>query len=823
MAGDPSTYYAATAAGGVWKSVDAGITWKSIFDDQPTASIGSIAVAPADANVLYVGSGEANIRGNVMPGNGIYKSTNGGKTWTHVWKQKGQIGRLLVHPRNADVAYAAVLGSAFGPNAERGVYRTLDGGQTWKQVLKKNADTGAIDLCFDPANPRILLAALWQTRRFPWNFHSGGPGSGLYRSEDGGDSWKLLGPRHAGAKVRPAAQEIGDEDEGDNGLPEGIWGRVGIAIAPSDSQRIYALIEAEKGGLYRSDDGGTKWSLVNSARYLRQRPWYFSTVHVDSKNPDLVWCPNVRLLKSSDGGKTFKTQKGPHHPDHHDLWIDPTDPRRMIDSNDGGVDLTSNGGQTWQAPSLPIAQFYHISADNSLPYRVMGTMQDQGTASGPSNSLSSSGITLCDWYSVGGGETGFAVADPRDPNVVYAGEYGGYLSRFDMRNRQARNISIYPYDPSGKGGEDLAYRFQWTAPVMISAHEPHLLYHAANVLFVSSDEGKTWKAISPDLTRNDKQKQKWSGGPITGDNTGVEIYGTIFAIAESPKKAGILWTGSDDGLVHVSQDGGRNWSDVTANVPGLPEWASVACIEPSPHDPAVAYLVADAHRLDNDKPYLWRTGDYGKHWVSLVKKLAQDTPLRVVRTDPTTAGLLFLGSQTGVSFSRDDGQSWDKLKLNLPTAAVADLAVKNNDLVVGTSGRSIWVLDDLTPVRQPLARLEKGVHLFPAQPAVHWRYHGENYAPEDRIPGENPAKGAIINYHLESKPKEDLVLEIFDGSGARVQRLSSKKADPEAAEDAPDVPWSIFKPTVLNAEPGINRTNWDLHPFRADDHPGGQK
>ena len=802
--GDPLTYYAATAAGGVWKSTDAGHVWKPIFDDQPTSTIGSIAVAPSDPNVIYVGSGEANIRGNVMPGNGIYKSDNAGKSWTHVWKQKGQIGQMIVHPTNADIAYAAVLGSAFGPNGERGVYRTSDGGKSWKQVLKKDADTGAIDVCFDPSNPRILLAALWQTRRQPWSLTSGGPGSGLYRTEDGGDTWIQLGP-DKGERKRPE-----DKRPEETGLPEGPWGRVGLAFAPSNSRRIYALIEADKGGLYRSDDGGDTWALMNGDRYLRQRPWYFSTVHVDPKNPDVVWCPNVRLLKSIDGGKTFRNIKGPHHVDHHDLWIDPRDPRRIIDSNDGGVDISTNGGETWHMPMLPICQFYHISVDNSVPYRIMGNMQDQGTASGPSNSLSSAGITLADWHTVGGGETGSAVAHPRDPNIIYAGEYGGYLSRYDHRNRQARNVTIYPYNPSGRGAEDLRYRFQWTAPLVVSVHEPHNVYHAANVLFESADEGKSWKAISGDLTRNDKQKQKWSGGPITGDNTGVEIYGTIFALAESPKKAGIFWAGSDDGLVHISQDGGKSWTNVTANIPGLPEWATIVCIEASPRDAGTAYLAAHAYRLDDNRPFLWKTNDFGKTWQKLSDKLPLESYLRVVRADPSTPDLLFVGSQTGISFSRDDGKTWEKLKLNLPTAAVSDLVIKNHDLVVGTNGRSIWILDDLTPLRQWSGKLEKEPHLFEVHPTIRWRYHGENYVPEDRIPGENPSKGALIHYYLEKKPKDDLTLEVLDAAGSLVRKFSSKKQEPDAREDDPDAPWSIYKPTVLPAETGVNQVAWNL-------------
>jgi photosystem II stability/assembly factor-like uncharacterized protein len=790
--GNPLVYYTATASGGVWKTTDAGVSWKPIFDDQPVSSIGSVAVAPSDPNVVYVGSGEANIRGNVAAGNGIYKSTDGGKTWKHVWKQEGQIGRMVVHPKNPEVAYAAVLGHAFGPNPERGIYRTSDGGKTWEQVLKKNPDTGAIDLCLDPTNPRILFAALWQARRRPWEFISGGPGSGLYRSGDGGDTWKQL--------------------KG-HGLPAGIWGRIGVAVA-GNGLTVYALIEADKGGLFRSDDGGDSWKLVNPRRYLRIRPWYFGTVHVDPSNPEIVYCPNLHLLKSIDGGKSFKRLKGPHHVDHHDLWIDPKDPKRLIDSNDGGIDITTNGGDTWLSPLLPIGQFYHVNVDTRTPYHVSGPMQDIGTAAGPSNSLGTAGIRPCDWYTVGGGETGFTAPDPSDPNVIYAGEYGGYISRFDLRTRQARNISIYPYNTSGRGAGELRYRFQWTAPILVSPHEPKVIYHAANVLFRTSNVGRTWEAISPDLTRNDRAKQQWSGGPITGDNTGAEYYDTIFALAESPKEKGLLWAGSDDGLVHVKRPGSKEWANVTKNIPGMPEWGTVSAIEASPFDAGTVYLVVDNHRLDDMKPYLYRTTDYGRTWQKLSGKLPQDVYLHVVRADPKAKGLLYVGTERGVIFSPDDGATWLPLKMNLPTVAVHDLVVKDNDLVVGTSGRSIWIFDDLTPVRALRELLLKKEADWPerlfleVQPAVRWRYHPPVHSTEERSVGENPPQGAVVHYYLKKAAKK-VTLEVLDEMGGLVRRLTSDK-DTEETPD-PTVPDDEDREKKrLPKGPGLRRAVWDL-------------
>jgi photosystem II stability/assembly factor-like uncharacterized protein len=811
--GDPLTYYAATAAGGVWKSSDGGIHWKPIFDDQPIASMGAVTVAPSDPNVVYAGSGEANIRGNVEPGNGIYRSTDAGKSWKHVWKQEGQIGQIVVHPKNADVAFAAVLGHAFGPNPERGVYRTTDGGKTWQQVLKKDADTGAIDIALDPSNPAVVFASLWQTRRKPWEMTSGGPGSGLYVSRDGGDTWKKLGPY--------AADEKRDGVAG-KGLPEGIWGRVGVAVAPSDGRRVYALVEAEKGGLYRSDDGGDSWSLASDHHALRQRAWYYSTITIDPKNPNVVYCPQVRLQKSIDGGKTFTPVRKTHHGDHHDLWIDPRDPKRMIDANDGGVDVTRNGGETWFAPPLPIAQFYHVAADNRVPYHVMGAMQDIGTAAGPSNSLSAAGIAVSDWYPVGGGEAGFAVPDPVYHNIVWAGEYGGYVSRYDQHTRQARNVSIYPFNPSGHGAEDLRYRFQWTAPILVSPHAPHAVYHAANVLFRSSDGGKSWQPISPDLTRNDKSKQLWSGGPITGDNTGVEVYCTIFAVAESPIRAGVLWAGSDDGRLHVTRDGGKSWDDVGKNIKGLPEWGTVACVEASPFDAGTAYVVVDNHRLDDMKPYLFKTADFGKTWQALGAGLPQDVYLRAVREDPKQRGLLFLGTERGVAFSTNDGASWQALKLNLPTVAVSDLVVKNDDLVVGTSGRSLWVFDDLTPIRaysDDIAR--KDVYLFPEARAQRWRYHSPLHAPREGSAGDNPPPGVVLHYYLKDKPKGDVTLDVLDGQGHVIASLSNKPEPEDFPVGDPDGPEEPKK-AALKAEPGLHRATWNLR-YKAPERIKGAK
>ncbi len=798
--GDPLTYYAATASGGVWKSVDGGLSWKPVFDDQPTSSIGSIAVAPGDPNVVYVGSGEANIRGNVSPGAGLFKSDDAGRSWKHVWKQVGQIGALAVHPKNADVCFAAVLGNPFAANPERGVYRTTDGGATWQQVLAVDADTGASDVALDSHNPRVIFAGLWQARRRPWDLTSGGPGSDLRVSRDGGDTWVSL-----------------KKGQADNGLPAGPWGRVGVAVAPSRSDRVYAVIEADKGGLFRSDDGGRSWVLVNGERVVRQRAWYYSTVTVHPTQPDVLFLPQVPLLKSIDGGKTVQVVRGCHHGDHHDVWIDPTNPERMIDSNDGGVDLTLDGGKTWHAPPLPITQFYHVHADDRSPYHVMGAMQDLGTASGPSRSLRGR-IHLPEWTNVGGGEAGHVVSEPGNPDVVWAGEYGGILTRFDRRTGQTLNVSAAQYNPSGIDPAKHKYRFQWTAPVVASRHDKGTVYHAGNVIVRTTNSGETWAVVSPDLTRNDKRKQGWSGGPITGDNTGAETYCTVFALAEHPTEKGLLWAGSDDGRVHLTRDNCKMWVDVTANVPDLPDWGTVECVEPSPHAADTAYLVVDNHRQGDFRPHVWRTEDFGATWQTITAGLDPGVHANVVREDPKRKGLLYLGTERGVMLSRDAGKTWQKFQHNLPTVPVHDLQVKGDDLVVATHGRSLWILDDLATVRRP-APADAVAHLWPVAPATRWQFPGAGNVGRFREPGtDNPPAGAVAWFHLKEAPgKSPVTVVVTTAAGKPVVSYTGKAKVAEAGEDDDGPPKREFE-----AAAGLNKFVWDLTHQGADVIPGAK-
>ena len=644
-------------------------------------------------------------------------------------------------------------------------------------------------MCFDPSNPRILFAGTWQVRRTPWNLTSGGPGGGLWVSRDGGDEWKRL--------------------EG-HGLPEGPWGKVGVQVAPSDPRRVYALIEAEEGGLFRSDNRGKAWKRISDSRGVRQRAWYYSTMTIDPHNEDVIWFPQVGLLKTIDGGSSIRAVKGGGW-DYHDLWIDPQRPDRIVVASDAGVSLSSDGGTTWVRPAIPISQLYHVSVDTRVPYRVLGSVQDLGTVSGPSSSWLNEGILLSEWHSVGGGEAGHIVADPTDPDIIWAGEYLGYISRWNGRTRQSSHVGIYPENGSGHGAGDLRYRFQWTSPIVISPHDPAVVYHAGNVLFRTSDGGQSWEAISPDLTRDDERKQTWSGGPITGDNTGVEFYGTIFALAESPIEPGVIWAGSDDGLVHVTRDGGANWEAVTPRE--LPDWATVAVVEASRWDAATAYVVADAHRLDDETPYLWKTTDYGKSWKRLGQDLDPEIYLHVVREDRARRGPLFLGTERGVLVSRDDGNSWQSLRLNMPTVAIADLTVTDDDLVVGTLGRSIWILDDLDAVREISDEIRsQPAQLFTPVTAIRRHVVSQWNAPLGSRDGAgaNPPFGVTITYWLAEKPEEPITIEILDADGSVVRTLSSE-LEP-AYTDPEHTDWNPAKERkpALKVKPGLNRANWDL-------------
>jgi photosystem II stability/assembly factor-like uncharacterized protein len=802
VVGEPNLYYFGAVAGGVWKTIDGGQTWAPLFQKETVSSVGAMAVAPSDHNTIYVGTGEAAIRGDITFGDGVYKSIDSGKHWRNIGlTDSRQIGALIVHPTNPDVVFVAALGHAFGPNSERGIFKTADGGRTWRNVLFKDENTGGIDVVFDPHNPNILFAALWQARRQPWYFSSGGPGSGLYRSMDGGESWQRL--------------------EG-NGLPEGILGRIGVSVSGADRDRIYALIEAQAGGLYRSDDGGDHWTRVNDDGRFRQRAWYFSKVYADPKSADTVYVLDTGLYRSADGGRTFNLLPAPHG-DHHGLWIDPQNPQRLINANDGGANISTDGGKTWSTlNNQPTAQFYHVAVDNSFPYHIYGAQQDNSNVCIASRS-DEGVIGRQDWYPAGGGECGFVVPDPRDPLIVYSNNEG-YINRFDKRTGQSQDVSVWPVDVSGHPASDLKHRFQWVSPLLISPHDPETLYTSAECVFKSSNGGQNWTAISPDLTRNDRNKQQPSGGPLTLDITSVEYYDTVFALAESPKQKGTLWAGTDDGLIHLTTDDGKTWNNVTP--PQLPEWSTVSLIEPSPHDAATAYVAIDRHRLDDFRPLILATHDSGKTWSVITSGIPPTAYVHAVREDPVRRGLLYAGTETGVYFSPDDGNDWQSLQLNLPSSPVHDLVVKDDDLVVATHGRSFWVLDDITPLRQLDSKSQAAMLLY--QPETAFRLHYPDEIAKHGPVGENPPAGAIIDYYFKQKPSDEVVLEILDNNNKPIRRISSRaEKDSEQPEEWPD---RVQEPRTIPAEAGMNRYVWNLRyqdpvqipgAFYSDDGPRG--
>ena len=825
ISGDPLTYYFGAAAGGVWRTNDGGLNWTPLFDKQDIASIGAIAVAPSAHSVIYVGTGEACWRGDISYGNGMYKSIDGGRTWQHIGLEDSQsIAKVRVHPNNPDIVFVAAMGHPFGANAERGVFRSTDGGKTWQKVLYKDDKTGAIDLVFDPANPNILYAALYQAQRLPWNFISGGAGSGLYKSIDGGATWKQI--------------------QGE-GFPRGVLGRIGVAVSGADPDRVYAIVEAQQGGIYRSDNGGETWTRANPSTAYTQRSWYFNHIFADPKAVDTIYVLNTALYKSTDAGRTFTALRAPHG-DNHGLWIDPGNPQSMINGNDGGATVTHDGGRTWTAQdNQPTAAIYHIAADDRFNYMVYGAQQDNSTVA-IATRTDHGVITSGDWYPVGGGESGYVIPNPANPNVIYAGSYDGLITRYDKDTGQSQDITAWPDNPMGHGAADTKYRFQWTAPIAVSPQDPNVLYHGAQVLFRTSDQGLTWTPISNDLTRNDKTKQQSSGGPLTQDNTSVEYFGTIFAIAPSPKQKGLIWVGTDDGLIQLTQDDGQHWTNVTPK--GFPEWTTVDLIEPSPHAAGTAFAAIDGHKLDDFRPYIFVTTDFGKTWKAISNGIPNGAYVHAVRQDPVNPHLLFAGTERGIYVSFNDGVNWESLQLNLPNVPVYDLMVKNrgdgcfdktrgssavqqcdfvmsgSDLLIATHGRSFWSLDGIAALRENGPQVTNAdLHVF--KPEVAWRTRrGGGFGRGGGNFGQNPPSGAVFDVYVKDAPKGDSTLEILDSSGAVIRKISSaqpprRRREGVTQEFQPEEGFGP-PPARLTVKQGFNRLTWDLRSEAPADVPG---
>jgi photosystem II stability/assembly factor-like uncharacterized protein len=788
----PYEYYMGATGGGLWKTTDGGTTWRAVTDDHiHSSSVGAVAVAPSNPDVVYIGTGEADIRGNIIQGDGAYKSTDGGKTWTHIGLTETQvIAKIRVHPTNADLVYVAAFGHHAAPNAERGVYRSKDGGKTWDKILFRDDKTGANELVIDPNNPQVIYAALWQAYRNAWEMSSGGPGSGVFKTIDGGDHWT--------------------EITRNPGLPKGILGKIGLSVSGADSNRVYMQIEAEDGGFFMSDDAGATWTKVTDRRDLRQRAFYYTRVYADPKVKDTVYELNVNFHKSTDAGKTWTTIRVPHG-DNHDMWIAPNESHRMIEANDGGATVSVNGGETWTPETMPTAQFYHVITTKHVPYHVCGAQQDNSTAcvsSQPPQGGPGGGGGGADqvFYSVGGGESGYIASDPRTPDVFYAGSYGGLITRLDRRTDQERQINPYPDNPMGYASADIAERFQWTFPIVMAPTDPGIIYVGSQHLWTSTNEGQSWTKISPDLTRHDPKTMGSSGGPITKDNTGVETYATIFTIAPSARDANVIWTGSDDGYVQVTRDGGRNWKNVTPK--DLGDFARISLIEASPYRAGTAYVAANRYQQDDFKPYVYRSDDFGETWTKIVNGVPANEFARAIREDIKVARQLYLGTEHSIYISFDDGASWQSLKQNLPDTPVHDIAVEERDLVIATHGRGFYIMDNISPLRQGGLQTTTNFHL---------------YKPQDAERGRD--RNAAIDYYLKQAAQK-VTMELVDAQGKVIRTFTGTPEDekaPARPQGGPGSDDEFFRRPPDPHPPvsaGLHRVNWDMRYPGATDFPG---
>ena len=767
--------------GGLWKTSDGGVTWRPVSDKFFTSSsVGAVAIAESNPDVVYAGMGETELRGNILQGDGVYKTIDGGKTFTHVGLEKTlAIARIRIHPANPDVVYVAALGDPYGPNDDRGVFKTIDGGKTWTKSLFRDARTGAVDLSMDPKNPDVLYAALWEVYRTPHSLSSGGSGSGLFKTIDGGATWTEL-TKH-------------------DGLPSGLWGKVGVSVSAADPNRVYAIVEAAEGGVFLSDDAGKTWKKINEDRRLRQRAFYYTRIYADPQSKDTVYILNTGVYRSTDAGKTIRAIRVPHG-DNHDLWIAANDPKRMINSNDGGANVSTNGGESWTDQDFPTAQFYNVITTAHVPYHVCGAQQDNSTACVPSTGDG----TL---YDAGGGESGYIAPDPRDPDVFYAGSYGGLLTRINRRTGEERAINVWPDNPMGFSSIDITERFQWTYPIVFSPTDPKTLYATSQHVWRTRNEGQSWERISPDLTRHDPATMGPSGGPITLDQTGVETYAVVFALAPSPVDGRVIWAGSDDGYVHVTRDDGKNWERVTP--PDLPDFTRISLIEPSPHDAGTVYLAGNRYQRADRAPYVYRTSDYGKTWTRIVNGLPRDDYARAIREDKKRKGLLFLGTESGIYVSFDDGANWQSLRLELPVTPVHGIEVRGDDLVIATHGRSFYIMDNISVLRQLTRDMTD-------EPVVLFR-------PADAT--RSITRGVAIDYYLKA-PADKITIEMLDAQGRSIRTFTGT---PEAAKDPaqPERPAGEegddgFRPPAprVDVKAGMNRFTWDMRYAGARDFPG---